>query len=107
MRRPWFLLPAILLLAGTVPTVARAAEPSGARAAIVSLEDRLKAGLKVRAPADVAFCDRVIEAVRAGEIPAQVVDSTYLWAVRRGKKYPFPAFQQAIRVKAERLGVTL
>jgi hypothetical protein len=88
------------------PTAARAAEPA-ARAAIASLEDRLKAGLKVRAPADVAFCDRVIEAVRAGEIPAQVVDSTYLWAVRRGKKYPFPAFRQAIRVKAERLGVTL
>jgi hypothetical protein len=101
MRRRTFLL-----LAMAAPTAARAAEPA-ARAAIASLEDRLKAGLKVRAPADVAFCDRVIEAVRAGEIPAQVVDSTYLWAVRRGKKYPFPAFRQAIRVKAERLGVTL
>jgi hypothetical protein len=27
--------------------------------------------------------------------------------VRRGKKYPFPAFQVAIRAKAERLGVSL
>jgi hypothetical protein len=49
----------------------------------------------------------VIEAVRTGAIPAQVVDSTYLWAVRRGKKYPFPAFQYAIRAKAERLGISL
>ena len=103
MRRRLFLL-----LATTAPTVLRAAEPTAmARGGIASLEERLKAGLKVQAPADVAFCDRVIEAVRAGKLPAQVVDSTYLWAVRRGKKYPFPAFQVAIRAKAERLGVSL
>jgi len=103
MRRRLFLL-----LATTSPAVLRAAEPTAtARGAIASLEERLKAGLKVQAPADVAFCDRVIEAVRAGKLPAQVVDSTYLWAVRRGKKYPFPAFQVAIRAKAERLGVSL
>jgi hypothetical protein len=103
MRRRWFLL-----LAMIAPTALRAAEPAAtARGAIASLEERLKAGLKVRTPADVAFCDRVLEAVRAGELPAQLVDSTYLWAVRRGKKYPFPAFQAALRAKADRLGVSL
>jgi len=103
MRRRMFLL-----LATTAPTTLWAAEPAAtARNAIASLEERLKAGLKVRDPADVAFCDRVIEAVQAGEIPAQVVDATYLWAVRRGKKYPFPAFQFSIRAKAERLGIRL
>jgi hypothetical protein len=103
MRRRLFLL-----LALTTPTVLRAAEPAAtARGVIASLEERLKAGLKVQAPADVAFCDRVIEAVRAGELPAHLVDSTYLWAVRRGKKYPFPAFRFAILAKAEKLGVSL
>ena len=103
MRRRLFLL-----LATTAPTVLCAAEPAAtARGAIASLEERLKAGLKVQAPADVAFCDRVIESVRAGKLPAQVVDSTYLWAVRRGKKYPFPAFRVAILAKAERLGIRL
>ena len=106
LRRRFLLLP-LLGLTLALPAASRATEPATARGAIASLEERLKAGLKVRAPADVAFCDRVIEAVRAGEIPAQVVDSTYLWAVRRGKKNPFPAFQVAIRVKAERLGVNL
>lgn len=104
MRRRFLLL---LGLSLALPAVTCGDEPTTARGAIASLEERLKAGLKVRAPADVAFCDRVIEAVRTGEIPAQVVDSTYLWAVRRGKKYPFPAFQVAIRAKAERLGVSL
>ena len=106
MRRRFLLLP-LLALALALPTPSQATEPATTRGAIASLEERLKAGLKVRAPADVAFCDRVIEAVRAGEIPAQVVDSTYLWAVRRGRKYPFPAFQVALRAKAERLGVSL
>ena len=103
MRRRLFLLLAI-----TTPTVLRAAEPAAtARGAVASLEERLTAGLKVRAPADVAFCERVAALVRAGELPVQLVDSTYLWAVRRGRKYPFPAFERALRLKAEKLGVTL
>jgi hypothetical protein len=106
MRRRFLLLP-LLALALALPAPARATDPATARGAIASLEERLKAGLKVQAPADVAFCDRVTEAVRRGEIPSQVVDSTYLWAVRRGKKYPFPAFQFAIRAHAKRLGVRL
>jgi hypothetical protein len=90
-----------------LPAALRAAEPAPARGAVASLQERLEAGLKVRAPADVAFCERVAELVRAGKLPVQLVDSTYLWAVRRGRKYPFPAFQHALRVKADRLGVSL
>ena len=106
MRRRFLLLP-ILGLTLALPAPARATDPATARGAIASLEERLKAGLKVQAPADVAFCDRVIEAVRMGKIPSKVVDSTYLWAVRRGKKYPFPSFRVAILAQAERLGVSL
>ncbi len=102
MRRRFFLL-----LAMIAPSAAHATEPATARDAIASLEERLTAGLKARTPAEVAFCARVAEFVRTGQLPAQVVDSTYLWAVRRGRKYPFPAFQYALRAKAEKLGVRL
>ena len=104
MRRRFLLL---LGLSLALPGATRGDEPATARGAIASLEERLKAGLKVRAPADVAFCDRVTEAVRRGEIPSQVVDSTYLWAIRRRQTYPFPAFQRALRLQADRLGITI
>ncbi|MFM8291720.1 MAG: hypothetical protein ACKOC4_08485 [Planctomycetia bacterium] len=100
---------ALVLLALTlnVPSARAAENDLATRDAIASLEERLTAGLKARTPAEVAFCARVAELVRTGRLPAQIVDSTYLWAVRRGRKYPFPAFQYALRAKAEKLGVTL
>ena len=107
LHRPLVVPFLTLTLALAAPSTLRAAEPATARGAIVALEDRLKAGLRVRAPQDVAFCDRVIELVREGRLPADLVDSTYLWSVRRGKKYPFPAFQYAIRAKASKLGLRL
>jgi len=73
----------------------------------VSLLDRLKTGLRVKAPSDVRFVETVAQRVREGRLPAKVVDSAYLWSVSRGKKYPFPAFQHVIRLHAERLNVSL
>jgi hypothetical protein len=72
-----------------------------------SLEDRLVTGLRVQRPADVAFVENVAQAVDRGQLPGKLVDSTYLWAVRRAKKYPFPAFAEALRLQASRLGITL
>ena len=104
LRRSALVLLALTL---TLPSVHGAENDLAARDAIASLEERLTAGLKARTPAEVAVCARVADLVRTGRLPAQVVDSTYLWAVRRGRKYPFPAFQYALRAKAEKLGVTL
>jgi hypothetical protein len=75
--------------------------------AIETLAEQLKTGLKVQASDDVAFCDEVARLVRIGRLPARVVDGTYTWAIRRGRKYPFPAFAAALRIKADRLGVRL
>jgi hypothetical protein len=36
-----------------------------------------------------------------------VVDSTFLWAIRRRQSYPFPAFQKALRIQADRLGIAI
>ena len=81
--------------------------PVAPRPLAVELAERLKTGLRVQAPADVAFCDAVARSVQEGRLPAKVVDATYLWAVNRGRKYPFPAFEQALRIKAARLGAAL
>ncbi|MFM7035854.1 MAG: hypothetical protein ACKOYJ_11850 [Planctomycetia bacterium] len=72
-----------------------------------SLEDRLKAGLRTRLPAEDDFVERVVMLVRTGKIPAKLVDSTYIWAIDRQKEYPFPAFEKALRAQAERLGIRL
>ena len=86
----------------TRPTVARAAT-----GAVETLAEQLKTGLRVQAPRDVAFCDEVARLVRVGRLPAELVDGTYVWAIRRGRKYPFPAFAHALRLKADRLGIRL
>jgi hypothetical protein len=83
--------------------------PAAERApgSVADLADRLATGLRVKAPADVAFCDQVADLVREGKLPERVVDATYTWAIGRGKKYPFPAFQHVMRLKAAKLGVPL
>jgi hypothetical protein len=95
----WFLL----VLAFAIQTPAAEREPGN----VADMADRLATGLRVKAPVDVAFCEQVAERVREGRLPAQVVDATYTWAIGRGKKYPFPAFQHVIRIKAAKLGVPL
>jgi len=92
-----------LMIAG----LGHADSPPTDRGGVASLADRLKTGLRVKAPRDVAFVETVAERVREGRLPEKLVDSTYLWAVRRGKKYPFPAFEHVIRLQADKLGVPL
>ena len=95
----WLLLTVVVAI--HVP--AGAAEPGK----VADLAARLTTGLRVKAPADVAFCEQVAARVREGRLPAELVDATYTWAIGRGKKYPFPAFQHVIRLKAAKLGVPL
>jgi hypothetical protein len=85
----------------------RADDPAIERGDVIGLADRLKTGLRVKAPRDVQFVETVAERVREGRLPEKLVDSTYLWAVRRGKKYPFPAFEHVIRLQAAKLKVPL
>jgi hypothetical protein len=81
--------------------------PNPPAAGVASLEDRLKTGLRVRAPRETRFIETIALRVREGRLPAKLVDSTYIWAIQRGKKYPFPAFEHVIRLQAERLNVPL
>lgn len=82
-------------------------EPQAPRGEVMSLEDRLVAGLKARRPEDVAFLERVATLVDEGRIPEKVVNSTLAWAQRRGRNYPLPSFRRALKIQADRLGVSL
>lgn len=99
------LLALVVALAAAGSAVAE--PPAAPRPAVIDLAERLKAGLRVQVPRDTAFCDLVAQLVHEGRLPGKVVDSTYLWAVSRGRKYPFPAFEQALRIKAAKLNVAL
>ena len=85
---------------------ARADEPVGG-AQVISLEDQLNTGLKTRRPEETAFVEGVARLVNEGKLPRKLVDSTFTWAVRRRQTYPFPAFERALRLQADRLGVDL
>jgi hypothetical protein len=99
-----------LLLAGVLSvlpgTVIRADEPVGG-AEVISLEDQLKTGLKARRPEETEFIDEVARLVNTGKLPRKLVDSTFMWALRRRTNYPFPAFERALRLQADQLGVDL
>ncbi len=94
----------VSLAAASLPTRGDDLPPTGRSA---GLEDRLKAGLRVQLPAEEDFVEKVVLLVRTGKLPGKLVDSTYIWAIERRKEYPFPAFEKALRLQAEKLGVRL
>lgn len=97
---------AVLLLGLAPAAFVHAAEPAKV-GTVLGLEDRLKTGLKARRPEENAFLEEVARLVRSGELPVKLVDSTYLWALQRQQKYPYPLFERAIRIQASRIGVDL
>ena len=90
----------VVCVAWMAVAAAMAVEVSG-------LAEQLKTGLRVKAPGDVAFCEQVAELVQRGNLPEKYVDSAYTYAINRGRKYPFPAFERIIRLQASKLGVSL
>jgi hypothetical protein len=97
---------AILLCCGAMPTSSWSAD-TPPQTGNAPLAERLKTGLRVQLPGDEAFCDRVATLVATGRLPVKLVDATYIWSLQRAKKYPFPAFQQALRLKAAKLGIRI
>jgi hypothetical protein len=100
------LLLVALLLGLASLSAPHAAEPTTV-GKVTSLADRLKTGLKARRPEETEFLDQVAHLVRTGALPGKLVDSTYLWAIQRQQKYPYPLFERALRIQADRLGVGL
>ncbi len=73
----------------------------------VELRDQLIFGLRTFRPDQQAFVDHVIAKVEAGELPRSMVNVVFVWARKRNPRVPFPYFEIALRLLAERRGVIL
>ena len=87
-----------------------AAQQQGEGAVIIpNLQDTLEKGLKARLPQDFAFIEHVVEMVNDGELPVTLVTSTFQWVrTNRGNKvYLVPYFEQALKFRAAKLGISI
>lgn len=74
---------------------------------VADLKQQLESGLKARRPEEFAFIDKVVTMVGNDTLPLDLVMSTFLWTRKnpRAREYPFVYFQQALRVRAKKLGI--
>ena len=73
---------------------------------MVDLRDQLYAGLRLTTQDQKHFIQRVLSAVEQNRIPRAMVNVVYVWSKEKNARYPFIYFQIAIRVLAERRGVS-
>jgi len=98
----------VLVTCGTVgltawPLVAQVTEGTP------TLKDQLEKGLKARFPQEFAFINTVVTMVESGQLPRDLVLSTFFW-VRKNKyqkKYMVPYFERILRARAAEQGITI
>ncbi len=71
-----------------------------------SLKDVLNAGLKARLPQEFAFTERVVRMVNRGQLPLDMVQSTFLWAQRK-RIHQYEYFEHGLKVRAEQAGTKM
>jgi hypothetical protein len=104
----WALVVTLLgLAAGPTHLAAQQSNTStGVDGATVDLKIQLEKGLKARLPREFDFIAYVVGMVDNNQLPRDLVQSTFLWA-RVKKPYPFPYFENGLRVRAARRGINL
>jgi len=103
-----FFAVSLLGLAGS-PTHVAAQQPNtspGVDGAGIDLRIQLEKGLKARLPREFDFIDHVVGMVDNNQLPRDLVQSTFLWA-RPKKPYPFPYFENGLRLRAAKRGISL
>jgi len=73
----------------------------------VELKDQLNFGLRTFLPEQKAFVEVVVAKVDSGELPRSMVNVVFVWSRKRKPKSPYPYFEIALRLLAERRGVIL
>ncbi len=65
--------------------------------------------VRARLDEEREFLDEIVELVRVGTLPKSVVDRAWLWvrSKRAYANYPFPYFEQVLRMQTERLDIEL
>jgi hypothetical protein len=104
----WILLPLCLCVATLdlhVPSLIRA-DGSASAMQQRDLKEVLEYGLRARRPEETAFINRVVGMVQTGDLPLELVMSTFHWA-RKKRPYPMPYFMRALRIRAADQGIAL
>lgn len=105
--RFWMIAMLALSLQPCAPLCPAACAQRQPRVEVAQLQEQLEAGLKARLPAEFAFIARVVDLVQQGEFSEELVKSVFTWARRKNKRVPFPYFERAMRIIAERLDVDI
>lgn len=98
MPRP--LIAACFLLAMTFAWAAQA------KPAVQLSAAEIKAGLRTAVPEENGFVQHVIDMVNQGELPVDLVDSTFQWA-RKKPQNRFQYFKRALIVRAAKIGINI
>jgi hypothetical protein len=69
----------------------------------LDLQGQLEKGLKARRPVEFDYIAQVVDLVEQGELPRDLVDSTFGWA-RKKRTKRLQYFQFALRARASDLG---
>ena len=72
-----------------------------------TLKEELRFGLRARRHAELVFIDRVVMLVKSGRLPLVMVRSTFVWSRRQSSIFPFPYFENGLRLRARRIGVKI
>jgi hypothetical protein len=67
----------------------------------------MKAALRTDTIEEGGFIDYVLDKVKKGTLPADLVDSTFQWARKKPYKHRFQYFKQALIVRAAAIGITI
>ncbi len=74
-----------------------------------TLKEQLEKGLRARFPQEFAFIQTVVTMVENGQLPQDMVLSTFLWVRknRSQKKFLVPYFERILRSRALQAGIVI
>lgn len=87
-------------------TAIAVADETQTGAVVADLRQQLRSKLKCRRDLEFAFVDRVAQLVEQGILPRPIVNGAFTYALKH-KPYPYPYFEAALRLLAERAGISL
>jgi hypothetical protein len=90
-------------------TSLRAASPpsiNGGGVSNLDLQSQLEKGLRARRPVEFAYIAEIVDLVDSGELPRDLVTSTFGWARRKSNRQ-LQYFQFALQARAKGLKVQL
>src|SRR5262249_15682357 len=108
MQRAIFRAMALVLISSILAAgFAKAQVVTTGGIVVPTLKQQLQTGLLARTPDEIAFVDKVVAKVNAGELPISLVQTTFLWARAKGVRYPMPYFERALRIRAAAVGIDI